>query len=375
MKKLIVLSVVFALVAGVAFAVDLGGAVIGSVDLATGDNTSGSKVQAGGEMKQVRLEGAGEVADGKFGGWIRVDGVHYTGVAQFEGYAWWKPIDQVRVIIGGFSDGFWGKDGMTAWMFHQSATDTQVTDGGDAAWGNSRYSNVNVQTRDAFYGGFADKGLALEIKPMDMVTINLALPFISSGGEFSDAVKNLQAQVDMNFDFGNVAITYKGEGDKGHVYGYFGLTAIENLGLDIGIGLTMDNDSNKYPLGLGLGVKYSADAFAVKFRTALSIPTDDGQPFAVLADVMPYYAFNEAARVYFSAGIGLQFASKAAYDLASDLDQDAPKPGIGWHVSPYVELGEEWGPKFLVGVKIQGDTDGNTSTTKWAIPVALIVSF
>jgi hypothetical protein len=50
---------------------------------------------------------------------------------------------------------------------------------------------------------------------------------------------------------------------------------------------------------------------------------------------------------------------------------------MGWHFNPYLEVGAEWGPKFLFGVKVwspfkKGNDD---AIINWAVPVALHLSF
>jgi len=419
MKKLIVLSVVFALVAGVAFAVDLSGGVIGTVNVVSASSVKESDVLAGGEFNRLRIEGAGESGDGKFGGWIRLDpasaswaynknngkgpnggnlpatdpqGYELSWSDGVAGLAWWKPIDQLKLTIGGQPDGMWGKEGVAGWMFYQSASDTGVADGGNNVWSGGGEYDQGLKFRNAFFRGFGGNGLLLEIKPIDMIGVNIAVPFIDkAGAKFEDILKAVVAQVDLNFDFGNIAITYEGEGsyiqngnvnwagsDAGVIYGYFGLTAIENIGLDIGVGLQMNEEGGrKNPFVVGLGLKYSGGAFGVKFRTALSLPGEDFQEFKVLADVLPYYVVNDSLRIFVSAGLGIKAPSKNAKDFADALGLDAD-PVVGWRFNPYVEIGEEWGPKFLVGIKLiaDGSKDGDDKAIlNFSIPIALSVSF
>jgi len=392
MKKLIAMAVVLALVAGVAFAVDLGGNVIGSVDVVKGTSEEDSEIGAGGEFKHIRLEGSGEAGDGQFGGWIRVDltgdGIFTNGVA---GLAWWKPIDQLKLIIGNNPDGVWGKEGVTGWMFYQHAYDTHAVIPGNVwGWGTSYPDGIGnsgnqnmygqfVTTRNAFFGGIGDSGLLLEIKPVDMIGINLAVPFISQNEagnrKAGDLYTQMVAQLDVNLDFGNIAVTMKGLGDKAgaDLFAYFGLSAVENLGIDIGAGFHINDadDDNKYPLGLGLGVKFTAGAFGIKFRTALSLPADDDQSFAVLADVLPFYAVSDTTRIFLSAGLGMTAPPKSAPDGAESI--------VGFHVNPYLEIGEEWGAKFIVGIKLWSDghkrTTNDKTETRWEVPIALVVSF
>ena len=346
MKKLIAISVMIALVAGAAFAVDLKGEVHTSATLMAGD-TDGSDLETAGGMHRVRLEGSGESDDGQFGGWLRFDG----GDAQ--GYGFWKPIQEFKLIVGKFSDGYWGKNGYSDWMFYQTATDVPVTHGGDNLWAGSIYG-FGFTIRDAFYAGFGELGFSMEIKPVDVFGINIAVPM---GGNLDDAFLKLHAQVNFLIgDIGNASIIYQGKGkDKGGViFAYFGAAGLGDIcDLDFGIGVPVEKDADKIPINIGLGTKFSiSDEFALKLRFVIKI----ADPLGVLADVMPYYAFNDSFRGYLSLGFGLNDET------------------IGLHVNPYIEVGPEWGMKFLAGVKFYS-SDLDAGIFNFAVPIAMHVSF
>lgn len=222
---------------------------------------------------------------------------------------------------------------------------------------------------DVFYGGFGANGLLLEIKPLDILGINLAAP-VFAGGTAEDVYKGITAQVDLNLSFGNIALTYNGgAGEDGTFYGYFGLSAIDNLGLDIGIGVPF---AEKSPLSVGLGVKFDAGAFGVRLRSVLKLPADDDQSLGVLVDLRPSFAISDTARFTLSAGLGLSAPPKNAPDGAESI--------VGWHINPFIEIGEEWGPKFVAGIKLwsAGDLDPDPKgdpILNFALPIALIVSF
>jgi hypothetical protein len=372
MKKLIAISVVFALVAGTAFAVDLGGEVIATVNVLEGNNVKDSDVNSSASMNRVRLQGEGANDDGTFGGWIRVDGVHWSGDPQFDGYAWWKPIDQLKLWIGGNAgDGFFGKEGNTGWMFYQRASDPGVTIGGANVWGGPE-NGSGLVFRNAFYGGGIDGGNAFyaTISPADIVDINLELPFFK-GGEVGDVIGDLIAQVSFNLDFGNIALTYAGDSSddtNGNAYVYFNLGAVENLSLDVGIGLTIPGDVEGQPIAAGLGVKYDVnDAFGLKFRTVAGFGGDD-KAFRLLADVLPYYTINDNVKAFLSGGVTM-------------LSPDQGDAVIGFHVNPYIWVGQEWGPTFWAGFKLWtngakgGGDKAEDTLINWAVPIAIGVSF
>jgi len=370
MKKLIAISVVFALVAGVAFAVDLGGEVIGTVDVIK--KSEGSDVSAGAGLNRVRLQGGAEVADGKFGGWLRLDAFDTTfargdltghpwetdtqRALRVSGIAWWKPIDQLKLGVGGNPDGTWGKEGNSGWMFTQGVTDTGVVSDGDNVWSKS------FKTRNAFFGGWDNEMLFIEITPVDIVGINIAIPFFDGGPDIGDIFMGTIAQVDLNMSFGNIALTYKGNSSikASQIFGYFGLTAIDNLRIDFGIGADFQDTS---PINLGIAVKYGRDTWGIKFRSVFGIPTRSAQDFGMLFDVLPYFNINESFRVFISAGVNIANID----DVSANAD---------WHVNPYIEIGEEWGPKFFAGIKVWASAfTGTSNGVSFALPIALAVSF
>jgi len=350
--------VVFALVAGAAFAVDLGGFVVGSVNVIEADS-DGSPVSGSAGLHNIRLQGAGELADGQFGAWLRFDplgGNSLEGLVA--GIAWWKPIDQIKLSIGGNPDGVFAKEGNACWMFNQTASDTWVVDPGNAWW--STYTG-GFYMRKAFFGGFGDNRLYLEISPVDMVGINIAIPFFT-GGDIGDIFMSSVAQIDLRMSFGNIAFTYKGNSSikDSEVFGFFSLTAIDNLQLDFGLGSNF-NDGADDTIKLGVVVKYGADSWGIKFRSLFGIPTRSSQSFGMLFDVLPYFVINESFRAYVDVGMGI-----ASIDSLSS--------NAGWHVNPYIEVGEEWGPKFLAGIKVWA-VGFESPTVKFAVPVAIRVEF
>jgi hypothetical protein len=469
MKKLIAISVVFALAAGAVFAADVSGGVIGTVNFLEGSNAKDANkdsvpMSASADMQRVRLEGSGENDDGTFGGWARVEanpGYPSSGGEMFTafGLAWWKPIDMLKLTLGGNPDGFYGKEGVTGWMFYQTASDTGVVNPNTVWYSPGGYYNNGLQTRDAFYGGFGDYALHLTISPADIVDINIAVPFWNGGGEAQYIYKKTVAQLDFKLDFGNIALTYVGAGntlgytipgvnavyfnpadpttypeddddfdkddpdtypsndasysaDAPTIFAYFGLTAIENLSIDVGIGfpLPVKNDdvekltvTRSNPLAVGLGAKFTAGDFGVKARVVASFAgslkaegdlakytDEDGNdkdieplkdPLKLIFDILPFYNVSDTLRIFFSAGLGITGAAEEnkGWQLVG-LGNKADAV-TGWHINPYVEVGSEWGPKFLAGIQIwsaggKGTAgDGDKALVQWAVPLALHVGF
>jgi len=381
MKKLIVLSLVFALLASAAFAVDLSGHIIGTATLVEGNSGKDSEITGQGTLNRVRIDGGGEVADGVFGAYIRAEGGGFTG------NAWWKPIDQFKLQIGGNGgDGFIGKEGVTGWGFIGQPADTGVTFGGDNVWGGAS-NGIDLTTRYAFYeSGDGGENVYLFITPIDVLSINVILPFISeSGKEIGYILQKTIAQVDVKLDaIGEIALTYEGgytkEGDASKdiaevdspavLYLYYGNT-FGPISIDFGFAYHFDGEkwtagqgaTYKKPIGVGLGLKYATEQFGVKLRTAGAFAGDD-KATKFLVDILPYYNLNDKLTINLEAGIGMKIP-----DTGDSITT--------WHVNPYIRVGEEWGANFLAGVKLWStgkDASGDT-IINWAVPIALIVSF
>jgi hypothetical protein len=397
MKKLIAISVVFALVAGVAFAVDVTGTVFGHVNVLEGSTAEDSKVTASGGMDRVRIDGSGEAGDGLFGGYVRFqygnkkyfepvtwneEGVNETG-ADFNlldsANAWWKPIDQFKLIIGNNSDGIWGKEGVTGWGFNQMPNDSSVASNYGIwygnGWGSSIYdggANKPLHNRYTFFEGVVDYGALMEITPVDMFGVNLFVPFIRDAGkEAGDVFQAAVAQINVNLDFGNIAITYDGggravtvNGDKGAIFAYFGGT-FGDLGIDFGVSYHLDDTDDEadvaHPIGIGVGVKYATESFGVKFRTTAALAGDDEKTY-INVSVLPFFNISDNMAAFVNAGLGM-------------IMQD-PENEMGWYFNPYLRVGAEWGPSFYVGVKVESPFKGaGDSIINFSVPIALMVSF
>jgi len=367
MKKLIAVLAMVALISGAAFA-QIGGNVIGTIYFAkNGINAEGDDAVVGsGEMNRLRVHGGGTSEDGTFGGYVRITTDHWADA--FFGHAWWKPMDMLKLTIGENPDGWWGKEGVTGWMFQQMISDTGVVNPNNIWYAPNGYYGDGLgglQYRDAFFGGtgdVGDRGLFLDITPADMFAINIGLPFIDMDGEeVADIFKSLVLQIDLNLDFGNIALTYKGDASddtNGNIYLYAGLGLMDNFSLDIGFGMTLAGDEEGQPFNIGLGAKYDvSDEFGLKFRTVASLGGDD-EVTRFMLDILPYYAINDSMKFFCSIGFGMLMFDGDSFN--------------GFHINPYLEIGNEWGPTFYVGLKAWKWDEDDMS---WEIPLAIGISF
>jgi opacity protein-like surface antigen len=335
-------------------------------------------------------------------------------------------MDMLKILVGSNGyDGFIGREGVTGWGFHQTVTDTGVGFGGDGVWSPNIYgvtSMINMggmledmadpekivgslTYRDAFFEGGGDGGNAvyLFITPTDMFGINIILPFFAPPGtKTADVFGKAVVQADVKLEGMSFSLTYQGglgskdeseAGandavlDPGKLFLYANLGMVENLGIDIGIGYTLpgsmsDGDVTiSAPIAAGLGVKYDMGDFKVKFRTVASFggsvkvkDVDDPYVpgFGLLLEVLPYFAVNDNLTVYAGIGYGMKGKDKAGGEEIDKTDQS------GFSFNPYIVVGEEWGPKFIAGIKIWQSNAKDKEDNKyinWAVPIALCVGF
>jgi len=418
MKKLIAISVVFALVAGAAFAADVGAEVIGMTDIIKGDtgkiyalNADGgvvsesNKVSAGGwpgGLKRIRVVASGENDEGTFGGWFRFE-TYGPGNPGLHGYAFWKPIEQVKFLLGTQPDGLFGADGMTRWGFYQVGGDVGVP-------------KEDWKFGDSFYQGWGDNGGVLTLTPTDGLEINLAIPY-----NMYDEMKYIYLSSTFQIAYtaegiGKFALTYKsGKGnvkavdpigldeegdpvggrdaidDPGKLWLFAGLTMIENLEIDVGLGYRLPHTSEGYkkqdPIAIGLGAHYNAGDFGVKGRLQVELAGSEKEdpadaykdPMNIVFDVLPYYNISESLSFLFSAGVDYTMKS------GNEVDKDSSYAKVGFHVTPYITIKSSWwAPNFYAGIDIRTDgkkfKEGNeskegTAITNWSVPIGIVFAF
>ena len=465
MKKLIAISVVFALIAGTAFAADIAVDVAGNVKVVQGSTGGYHEVEepdpsgtgtiktrekdaatAGGQWARIRISASGENDEGTFGAWFRYDSLppyegNKTGwdesVEHAQAHAWWKPVEQVRLLFGGGPDGRFEQSGVTRWGFYQVAGDTRAVPEG-------------FKFSDSFYQGWEDAGLNLTVTPMEAFEINLGIPFItqSQSGAGKDGLKHEYMKSHLQFAYtadgiGTFAFTYKANtsylkgsakvweyakldpttlydsSEFSKIFLYAGLTMIENLGIDFGLAYTLpvkynedysssvtadptkpgsidvpavEGSSLNPPIAIGLGAKYTAGDFGVKARTQVKLAgkyvASDGAdaykiPMNIIFDVLPSYNISESMIFLFSAGVDYTF--KSGND--SDKDADDNYARMGWHIHPYLAIKSSWwAPNLFIGLRLATDGEkykddgatnskGGAANINWSVPIGIIFSY
>jgi opacity protein-like surface antigen len=381
MKKLIAISVMFALIAGAAFAVDLGGAVIVSTGLAGasggGDPEVFSSPTSGGIRARIEGSGEGDIGIGTVGGWIRFDAAG-DGTDIMGGYAaalvWYQPIDALRIQLGNNPDGHYDVSHIGRFGFYAMANKIDGLVTPDGNWGPYSFDW-------GVFGGYNAQHFALIITPMDALTINVAIPFnqgiFGTNTQIASALKNSLFQVNYSAGFGAIHVTYQGNdltnneappntaytGVTGRIYGSVFLSMIENVGIELGVGYQLvESGALKPPVGISLGATYNAGAFGVKLRAIVAVPMESGGDLGFRVDLLPYFAVNDNATAYVDVGI-----------LMANSDN------LIWHFAPYIRIGAEWGTAFYVGFRAANagaySIAKNASGVNWSIPIGIIANF
>ena len=415
MKKTLVVLLILAVAGGVfAQEITVGGQVFGSATLIQGQSAKDSDIEALGVFGRTRLQVTGQNDEETFGGWMRFQsgwdfgpiittmtgsppptGMNTT-LGPGEGYpvsawgyAWWQPIQYVRFQVGTNPDGEFGADGIARWAFYGDICDVIIPE--DYSYSYS------------FYGGFGDAGARLTITPIEGLEINVAAPFEARAGRATDVYGRIHAQVAYTLaDIGKIAVTFAGDhGDSitgtgtaatsngSTIFGYFGLSAIENLIVDFGIGFKLPvtediatgiDQKLTSPFAVGLAAAYDMGQFAVRARvqglfagkltyTAGGVSTDTKLGTVIEFDVLPSFAINDMFKAFLSGGLVINVP-------------DTGDSVVAWHVNPYITV-SQGGGAFYAGFRLDSDgldhaklkAAGTEKVVNWSVPVGILYYF
>jgi len=169
MKKLIAVLAVSAIVTTAAFAqASVAGTVETRFNLLHTDLTDGDvDMTAGGGMGAAWIQLSGTNADGTLGGLFRLRNNDITRADPWfhRVFAWWRPIDQMRIWLGIDQDGMFDTAHFAGWGFHQGDNDYMFNHHWDF-W------------RRIFPGNWDGFGMALSFSNfgVDGLAVNLVLP-------------------------------------------------------------------------------------------------------------------------------------------------------------------------------------------------------
>jgi len=408
MKKLLVALLILAFAAGGVFAqtVNFGGWANSVVDVARGSTSWDDElIWAGGSQISARIQADAVTADGTFGGSVRlgsrvwndrfsveIGGVPESfgvpgGIVQGWTWVWWQPLDVFRIQLNNNPDGHYGAEGITGWGFHALPNELGI----------SVENYFFVSTAQFGAAPFVDGGLfnrsqagaLLSVFPVPGLDIHIGVPFIGMALN-SDPIadrsaeivyKNTNAQVSYSLDgIGRFALsfvgTHKDVNDMSlspRLFGYFGLTMIENLSLDFGLGYTLpwkvDADKSTIdiqeqynaPFAIGLGAKFDAGIvginaramglFGGKYRVGDNKDNDVKDPVTFAIDVLPYFNISDNFTAFLGGGITV-----STPDNPNEVDNW--KSAVWWNVNPYVAI-NSGGATFYAGIRVWADGGGS----------------
>ena len=387
MRKLIVFSVVLALLSVAAFAQpSVGGSLGAKVTIIQGNSEDSEALTGGINFANRHVNVTYSNSDGTAGGLVRLYAAGATGWwgATPFAFGWWKPIPQLRLQIGHNPDGDFGAAQITGWGFNAEAQDFVAIDSDS---GDSSGNGWKTARRAGFYGGFSDNGVTLSVFPMDGLTINLVFPFAGGHSESGNGkpVGEIYSRVHLNVvfalpDVGALRVSFQGLGGldedmeksapAGNFFASFYLTAIEGLGIDLGAGFGVpykdaaDLNNNPYGVQLGLGLRYVAGDFGIKARFGTQLIRESAgskSPTTIGLVFLPYYGFGNGLTGYLNAGFGITIPE-------GDADQV-----VDWLINPYIRKAVS-AFTFYAGFKLWSD-GGPDPVTKWAIPIGFNAYF
>jgi len=410
MKKFVAVAVVLAFVAGGAFAISFSGDVMGQINVMEGSSADGDDdVVTGGSMVRARLTIEAANADDTFGALVRFQasgfGAPNAGVGTHTALGWWQPIPMFWLGIGFDNNGLFDAQGNSRWMFYREASDMTTNPGNAWGWGYSLQGQLGWNVWDfghAFYVGYTAPGLAMSIRPIPELSINIGLPFIAgavvqpaipdgplpedpwwgggsdavSSNEIGDVFSAINLQARFNQAWGSVALTYRGSAEEyspGSIFAYLNLRMIDNLDLDVGFGFHIRGEDHPEDthIGIGLAAQYNINPdFGIRTRFMFGLDTADYYNFnVVMFDVLPFFTLGGNITIFCSVGITVDM-------FGGNGDSES---ALNWHLNPWVEIGGEWMPRFFAGFRLwstnfPGD-NGDANFINWAVPIGLVINF
>jgi len=421
MKKLIAVSVMLALLTTAVFAeITVSGQVIAHVELAGADSNdtySGHPndwqiITAGGNLDRVRLGISGESENGKFGGWGRFQfgGLNNGGFGSLGdtitlgnfglgiyGHGWWKPIEQLQLWIGNNPDCFFAMEGIAGWGFYGDANDIAFTHENYGFVGCGIDDDGNFNQGGAFFGGKDNFGAFLSIAPLDLLSLNIAIPFgIEGEGSYADYVyKNLMAQLALNFSFGTIGLTFT---DVNQLYFYFGMGGGDDDAFSLDVGARFKLAKNYevkvdedyiHPFAIGAAFGFDAsDLFGIQARLQFAFGSKFNDDVKIAPtfelDLLPYLSFGDI-KVYIGLGMDIAFSKmddngKGNVLVMGEYATEAKKAYMGITFNPYVVIGGH----FYAGLKLQATDvtncldmpkEDHKAGVKWSVPIGINFAF
>jgi len=354
MKKLIAISVIFALVAGVAFAeATLGGQLQIGTNVFSGNLDSGGLRMGGLRAHEAKIKAT--FGDGESGGVIVITssgdfnpttpGFHAEG--RFSGFLYWRPSEFFRIQVGQNNDGDYGAARISGWGFTGEAKNSV---GAYNDW-NPGGLTMAANRSHAFYAGTGSwNNLNMSFFPMHGLTVNLIFPFTSgwSARAYDAVLADINLNVVYNIeDLGIVTVSFAGRDENenrgggladgnnnglGTLYASFYLMAIDGMGLDLGLMFNLPGQNGRTSgLAIGAGFTFAADALNVKVRAGAKFgSTNDagvGDGLTTISlGVLPSFKLDNIT-AFLHAGLGMRLSDASGVD-----------PVMDWFINPYMTM-------------------------------------
>jgi len=379
MKKLIAILVVFAMIAGAAFALDLSAGATAKVTLVEGNTEfdppwDGEWPMSGWDSwwwlsgKKTNDDNTAGAAFSFASGFVD----HYQNEDNWM-VGWWRPLEQIYFAIGKTGEGgvgFAGAD-MCAWGYQSN----ELLISPEFNYYNAYAGSLGLNDGHGFFDP-GDVRMQLSIMPIDMIKLHFGW---EPGGEFAGwFAENIAIQLAVAIPgAGEAAVGFKSapiNNAKQIAVQYSqGIDAIK-LELGLKTWINPDDSDFKAPIHLGLGFRYGSpwgDTFWLSARVAASIPTEDNGTTMIGVGICPSYDLG-IFRVYCPIDITIGLPSEGDTIFA-------------WSINPYIRK-EMGGIEFWAGVQlysgVNGSINGGTlggewyaihveDAVHWAIPIAI----
>ena len=405
MKKLLMITVVLALVSGAAFA-QVSGDFFAMTELFGGNteqkDADGNLTFNMGGTPATHWDRLGSKWGIRFGeGAASGRIVFRLHDASLWGWFSWRPVEQFRLKYGWDRDGEWGAAQINGWGFVAGAKDTVAYN----EYKGPALNRVGAMRGWAWYPGIGDGAgwsLMASIYPVDGLAINLGLPgkydppkYAPNAGAGADTGLNWSKEASLQLSLFHININYKieevglvnfafvGDGglgkdreklaSPGTLYASFFLTALKEQGIgefDLGFAFhtpfknASDQDMDGQ-MQIGLGYRLGIEAFQFKLRAGAHIGGKNAgadMPTLIGVGILPQYKFS-ALTFYFHAGFGMSM----------------PKEGDStntWFINPYISV-PIGGANFWVGLNVWQDVKpaAGPHATYFSIPIGFNANY
>jgi len=388
LKKCVVIMVLFALVAGAAFAqITFGGQLQEGMTLFSGTNVNDADVKMGGTYNSTYHEAKFSVlfGDGTAGGRL----VFNTMGNSAWGWMQWRPNQYFRVKIGSDGDGEGGFPQIIGWGFTGEAKNSvaAVNDYQGGLYMAYRHAGLN-------YGGFDGSGnfnLMFTVFPTDLISVNFLFRDFDKEQEASQRLATMQIYSNIKLEgVGTIRFAAVGSGglakhvDEGGTakdgdgkavlhLAFYSNEIVQGLAFEAGTQIDLPHRlyGNYSPVKVGGGLNLTAtDPFNLKIRAGVSLPSgqkydaktdslvDDALNTGFSIGLLPSYKLPKMT-IFLHAGFGMETYNDESKDSKNE-----------WFINPYIWV-PMGGMRMWVGLQIidkHGSRPDEAGEFAWNIP-------